>query len=415
MKKKTLIWIAIAVAVVALIGYFSSRKKETFVTLGGVQKGDIEELISASGAIESETLVKISSEISGEVTDIFVDIGDSVRVGQPLVRIRPDNFKSAADRARATLQAQESQESQSRTAIAQAELRLSRAKQDLARIQRLVDKEVASGADLLAAQNTYDLAVRDLESAKSQAAAARFQVQSAAATLRDAQLTLSRTEILSPLNGSVLNVISKKGERVVGTAQMAGTTIMSLAAITDLQVRVQINENDVNRIKVGQEVRIRVDAAEDTVFKGYVRKVSNINKDKPTPEAVTEYEAILALPYRLNGPKLKMLKIGMSASADILTNSKTGVLIAPVQAVLFKTDSTKPNPDGSYPDYEYVYTYKAGKVHKKVVKTGISNSAMIEIATGLTQGDSLVTGPFDVLNNKLKDGAEVAKQPQNQR
>lgn len=409
MKRKTLIWLIVAAVVVGGIVYLKLKgAPPTEVSVGAVSSGDIEELISASGSIESETLVKISSDVSGEITNIFVDIGDTVHVGQPLVRIRPDNYQSAAERARAGMLAQEASSEQTEATIHQAELRLAKAKADLARVKNLVAKEVSSEADLIAAQSTYDVAVRELEAAKSSAQAAKFNVRSAKASLKDAELTLSKTEILSPINGSVLNLISKRGERVVGTAQMSGTTIMSLAAINDLQVRIQLNENDVNRIRIGQEARVRVDAAEDTVFHGVVKNVSNINKDKTTSDAVTEYEAVISLPAKLNGPKLTMLKIGMSASVDILTNSKKDVLVAPVQSVLFKTDSSKPNPDGSYPDYEYVYVVKNKEVSKRVVKTGISNSAMIEVVNGLKKGDTVATGPYDALTTKLNDKMKVA-------
>lgn len=409
MKRKTIIWLIVAAVVVGGIVYMKLKgAPPTEVTVGAVSSGDIEELISASGSIESETLVKISSDVSGEITHIFVDIGDTVHVGQPLVRIRPDNYQSAAERARAGMLAQEASSEQTEAAIHQAELRLAKAKADLARVKNLVAKEVSSEADLITAQSTYDVAVRELEAAKSSSQAAKFNVRSAKASLKDAELTLSKTEILSPINGSVLNLISKRGERVVGTAQMSGTTIMSLAAINDLQVRIQLNENDVNRIRIGQEARVRVDAAEDTVFHGVVKNVSNINKDKTTSDAVTEYEAVISLPAKLNGPKLTMLKIGMSASVDILTNSKKDVLVAPVQSVLFKTDSSKPNPDGSYPDYEYVYVVKNKEVSKRVVKTGISNSAMIEVVNGLKKGDSVATGPYDALTTKLNDKMKVA-------
>lgn len=409
MKRKTIIWLIVAAVVVGGIVYMKLKgAPPTEVSVGAVSSGDIEELISASGSIESETLVKISSDVSGEITHIFVDIGDTVHVGQPLVRIRPDNYQSAAERARAGMMAQEASSEQTEASIRQAELRLAKAKADLARVKNLVAKEVSSEADLIAAQSTYDVAQRELEAAKSSAQAAKFNVRSAKASLKDAELTLSKTEILSPINGSVLNLISKRGERVVGTAQMSGTTIMSLAAINDLQVRIQLNENDVNRVRIGQEARVRVDAAEDTVFRGVVKNVSNINKDKTTSDAVTEYEAVISLPAKLNGPKLTMLKIGMSASVDILTNSKKDVLVAPVQSVLFKTDSSKPNPDGSYPDYEYVYVVKNKEVSKRVVKTGISNSAMIEVVDGLKKGDTVATGPYDALTTKLNDKMKVA-------
>lgn len=415
MKRKTIIWLIVAAVVVGGIVYMKLKgAPPTEVTVGAVSSGDIEELISASGSIESETLVKISSDVSGEITHIFVDIGDTVHVGQPLVRIRPDNYQSAAERARAGMLAQEASSEQTEAAIHQAELRLAKAKADLARVKNLVAKEVSSEADLITAQSTYDVAVRELEAAKSSSQAAKFNVRSAKASLKDAELTLSKTEILSPINGSVLNLISKRGERVVGTAQMSGTTIMSLAAINDLQVRIQLNENDVNRIRIGQEARVRVDAAEDTVFHGVVKNVSNINKDKTTSDAVTEYEAVISLPAKLNGPKLTMLKIGMSASVDILTNSKKDVLVAPVQSVLFKTDSSKPNPDGSYPDYEYVYVVKNKEVSKRVVKTGISNSAMIEVVSGLKKGDTVATGPYDALTTKLNDKMKVAVKAKNQ-
>ncbi|MEJ1929248.1 efflux RND transporter periplasmic adaptor subunit [Nostoc sp. NIES-2111] len=415
MKRKTIIWLIVAAVVVGGIVYMKLKgAPPTEVSVGAVSSGDIEELISASGSIESETLVKISSDVSGEITHIFVDIGDTVHVGQPLVRIRPDNYQSAAERARAGMMAQEASSEQTEASIRQAELRLAKAKADLARVKNLVAKEVSSEADLIAAQSTYDVAQRELEAAKSSAQAAKFNVRSAKASLKDAELTLSKTEILSPINGSVLNLISKRGERVVGTAQMSGTTIMSLAAINDLQVRIQLNENDVNRVRIGQEARVRVDAAEDTVFRGVVKNVSNINKDKTTSDAVTEYEAVISLPAKLNGPKLTMLKIGMSASVDILTNSKKDVLVAPVQSVLFKTDSSKPNPDGSYPDYEYVYVVKNKEVSKRVVKTGISNSAMIEVVNGLKKGDTVATGPYDALTTKLNDKMKVATKAKTQ-
>ena len=413
MKRKPIIWTVCICVLIAAFFFFSNRPKPTIVTVDGLRKADIEEVISASGSVESETLVKISSDVSGEITDIFVEIGDTVHKGQPLVRIRPDNYQSAAERARAGLSAQSATAKQAEVQIEQAELKVQKAQQDMSRTQVLVRREVASQSELQASQSAYDIAKQDLEAIKSAAQAATYNVRSAQASLKDAEQTLSKTSILAPLTGTVLNVISKKGERVVGTAQMAGTTIMNLSAVNDLQIRIQLNENDVNRIKIGQPVRVRVDAAEDTIFKGLVKNVSNINKEKTTTDAVTEYEAIISLPQSLNKGNLNLLKIGMSASVDIITNSKKQVLVAPVQAVLFKTDSSKPNADGSYPDYEYVYVIKNGKADKRMVKSGISNSASIEITRGLNLKDSIATGPYETLINKLKDKMMITTQSKN--
>jgi HlyD family secretion protein len=241
------------------------------------------------------------------------------------------------------------------------------------------------------------LAVKDLNNLQNSLRIAEFNSRSATATLKDAMQTLSKTQIKSPISGIVLDVYMKKGEKVVGTGQMSGTVIMGLADVKELEVTTLINENDINRVHKGQKAKIHIDAVHGLSLGGSVLTVSTINKDKTTADAVTEYESRIKFDPTNMPKNMQELRLGMTATVDIVTNSKRDRLLVPIQTVLFKTDSTDPNPDGTFNDFEYVLRYKKGKAEIAKVKTGISNSSLIEILSGLSLKDTVLSGPYDVI------------------
>jgi len=403
MKRKYIIWLVIILALAAGIYIMATKKTFLEVTVVTPTTSDIEEVISSTGTIESETLVVISSDVSGELTEVYVKIGDTIKVGTLLAQVKPDNYISITERAEAALGAQKLTEVQSENQIEQARIKVTKSKTDLERTRNLVKNEVGNEADLLTAQTNYELAVKDLNNLQNTLRIAGFNSKSASASLKDARQSLSKTLIKSPSKGIVLNIMVKKGEKVVGTGQMTGTEIMGIGDVTQLQVETLINENDINRIKKGQPTKIHIDALKNLAIDGYVTTVSNIYKSKTTADAITEYQAKIMLKPGIDAKTIQQLRLGMTATVDIVTNSKKGRMVLPIQCVLFKTDSTKPNPDGSYNDYEYVYVLSKTKAKEAKVKTGISNSSLIEIESGLSAKDSVLSGPYDLLTGgKIK-------------
>lgn len=413
-------------------------KKLNKVEIAEVKNTTIVERVSASGKIQPVDEVSISSEVSGEVREITIEEGDSVKRGELLVRIRPDNLQSALDRTVANLNSQRANLALTKARMAQSKAQFLRAKQDYERNKKLFENKVISAAEWNGFEATFEGAKSDLVAAEQTIEAARYTVKSSQASVKDARESLGLTSIYAPMDGIVTKLSVEKGEKVVGTSQMSGTEIMRIADLSRMEVRVDVNENDIIRVSEGDEVEIDVDAYsyQDKVFTGTVTAIANsANETAGISESVTEFEVrILIDPSSyadlLKERKQSPFRPGMTASVDIITEKKVDVLSVPLSAVTARDlekekekankkdgergegrgnkDSKKEDSSKSDDNLkEIVFVVEDGKVKMTEVKTGISDFDNIEILSGVKMGQKIVEGPFIMVSKKLKDGEEV--------
>lgn len=401
---------------------------------------NIVEKVSASGKVQPETEVKISSDVSGEITELYVQEGDSVRKGQLLLRIRPDNYQAMVNQQSAMVGTQQANVGQSQARLQQL---LASAKQTELTYRRnasLYKQKVISQAEYEQAKAAYDASQEEINSARANIRAAQSSVRSAQAGLDEARKNLNKTTIYAPVSGTVSKLNVEKGERVLGTAQMAGTEIMRIANLNSMEVRVNVNENDVSNVDLGDSADVEVDAyaSRNLKFRGIVTSIANTAKDALTAEAVTEFEVrvrLLPESYRqlvrtVGGRTVVPFRPGMTASVDVITDRKSGVLAVPLAAVTTRSDSAFVKPGnkegsglkvgrgrgGSATDEaakpkgtieEVVFVVRGGKAVLTPVKTGISDFDHIEIVSGVQSGEEVVSGPFRAVSKTLKDGALV--------
>jgi HlyD family secretion protein len=456
MKKKSnrVWWILGGIVVLLIVGFVAAKQagiigkpEATEVDFVTVNRASIIERVSASGRVQPQVEVKISPDVSGEIIGLYVNEGDPVKAGQLLCRIRPDNYESLMSRAQATVNSSKAQFEQAKASVAQSEARLIRARADFERNRKLLTDKVISAADFETSEANYNVAKQEVEAARANVRAAQFNIQSSQASLRDASENLRKTTIYAPVNGTVSKLNIELGERVVGTSQMAGTEIMRIANLQNMEVRVNVNENDIVRVNLGDTADIEVDsyAMAGRKFKGVVYEIANTANGLTSSsgaaaaaslaaDAVTEFEVkvkILNSSYEdLLAQKDKKgypFKPGMTASVEIITDRKSNVLAVPIAAVTTRgADSTnvkesedEENKSANAPaakkevPKEIVFVSQGGKAVQREVKTGISDFENIEITSGLKQGEQVIAGPFIAVSKKLKDGDIVAKRDPN--
>lgn len=456
MKKKSnkIWWIILGALVVLLILFLVAKKqgwimaeKPTEVELSKVNTVTLVETVSASGKIQPEVEVKISPDVPGEIIALYVKEGDSVKKGQLLLKIQPENYVSVVDRFRAGVNQSRATAEQTKASIARAESQLLRAQMEYNRQKKLLADKVISQSDFETAETNLKIAKQDVDASKSNYEAAKFGINSAEAALKDASENLRKTNIYAPMNGIVSKLAVELGERVVGTSQMAGTELLRIADLNNMEVRVNVNENDIIRVGLGDTVIVDVDAysASGKKFKGLVTQVANTANGAGSltgaatnsTESVTEFEVrikILAISYRdLIDPrkgKKYPFKPGMTATVDIVTATKPSVLSVPISAVTTRVEGkdkdAKKNEDeddmnlGAVSEEEdtkkekpkeIVFINDKGIAKKREVKTGITDTSagLIEITSGLKAGEEIISGPFLEVSKKLKDGDKVAK------
>jgi HlyD family secretion protein len=450
-KKSNRVWWVLGIVALVLVGSLIAAKQAgiigkpptTEVDFALAKTTDIVERVSASGRVQPEIEVKISPDVSGEIIAMYVKEGDPVKAGQILCRIRPDNYESFSARAEATVNQSKAQLEQAKAAVLQAEARLIRTKADYERNRKLLAEKVISQADFETSEANYNVAKQDIEAQRANVRAAQYSIQSAQASLRDAKENLRKTTIYSPVNGTVSKLNVEQGERVVGTSQMAGTEIMRLANLNNMEVRVNVNENDIVKVSLGDTADIEVDSytMSGRKFKGIVTEVantanglagsSNSASSSLSTDAVTEFEVkikILNSSYTDLSAKLGgrgfPFKPGMTASVEVITDRRSGVLAVPIAAVTTRADST--NLDDTKPAAEegvdetdkavakksikeIVFVADKGKAVQREVKTGISDFENIQIVSGLKKGEQVIAGPFLAVSKKLKTGDLVVK------
>ena len=420
-----LVGLVLLLGIVAIIGKkkgWIGKGNEKVVTYGKPKKVDITEQVSASGMVQPVIEVKISPEVPGEIIDLFVEEGDSVVMGQPLINQRPDNLISALERVQASLNQQKAQEANAKSGFFRAQAQFTRSKLDYERQKGLFEAKAISEADYQLAEANYKIAEQDLKSAEQSVKAAEYIVQSAEASVKEARENLSFTRITAPMHGIVSKLDVEKGERVVGTSQMAGTEMLRIADLNVMEVRVDVNENDIVRVSIGDTVVIDVDSYSylEKKFKGIVTAIANTANLKGSADAVTEFEVKI----RILNESFKDLKTnsrspfrpGMTASVDIMTDTKTDVLSVPLGAVTTRIpkkekkegedEEKKVNKEDELE--EVIFINEDGKAKMVVVETGISDFENIQILKGLEGDEQIITGPFLAVSKDLKDGDLIA-------
>lgn len=423
---------AILLKVTGVVG----KAKEIEVDFANAKKADIVEKVSASGTVQPVTEVKLAPEVSGEIIELHVEDGDAVTKGTLLVKIRPDQQLSQLERAEASLNQQKANVKASESSLLRAEATFIRAEQDYKRQQKLWNEKVISESDWQLAQQNYKVAQNDLAASRETLEAAKYIVSSTEATVKESRENVRRTSVVAPLTGIVSKLSVKQGERVVGTAQMQGTEMLRIADLGKMEVRVNVNENDIVRVHLGDTVLIDVDAYSTSgkEFKGVVTNIANTAKEKLSTDAITEFEVrilILESSYQdlvAKGNKFPF-RPGMTASVEIITTKKYGVLSVPLAAVTTRGEDKEKKPEGEQnqdhqvtnsneqaqqkalkkEDKVVVFINDNGKAKLVQVKTGISDYENIEILEGLADSTEVVVGPFLVVSKRLKEGDKIVK------
>lgn len=412
MKKKTLfILLGIALAVIVLLvigkkaGWFGNSGEFEQVEITEIKPLNIRETVSATGKIQPEVEVMLSSEVSGEIIELPIVEGQQVQVGDLLARVNPDIYQSSLQRAVATLQ-------NIQAGLAQAEANLKEAKSTYERNQTLFEKGIISRAEWEGIVSSYEVAKANRQSAY-------YNVQSASATVNEARESLGRTNIYSPMAGTISSLSAELGERVVGTQQMAGTEILRVADLSAMEVEVDVNENDIVKVSVGDSTIVEVDAYLKQEFRGVVTEISNSAATALTADQVTNFKVkvrILEDSYQhlLEGKpeKYSPFRPGMTATVDIITNKKSDVVGVPISAIVIKSDTSstktkKVENAGPPVRFETVFVKKGDEADLRVVKTGIQDDQNIEITSGLEVGEEVITGPYNTVTKTLKDGDKV--------
>ena len=436
---KSLKWILISLGILVVLLVVLSKagafgKDEGIkVTAEKVQKRTITEIVNASGKIYPEIEVKVSPDISGEVTELTVQEGDSVKKGQVLARIYADIYNIQRNQAASGV-------AQTQAQVANSQAAIDALKAQMEQAQRTYDMQKKLFDDKVISRNEFNVADANLKSSKANYNAAlqgirggEASVQSARQNLAKANTDLGRTVIVAPMDGVVSLLSVKKGEKVAGNSFNVGTEMMRIADMAKIEIRVDVGENDVPKVKLGDSAIIDVDAYSNRKFKGIVTQIASSNNGAASQSAlantsndVTQYKVYIRLlpsSYMdLIGKGSFPFRPGMSASADIQTKTHINVLSVPINAVTTrdKNDSTKTDTkkkdesdiktaEASLDDLEVVVFVldKDGKVSKIKVKTDIQDINNIEITEGLKEGDQVITGPYDVVSKTLKVGKKV--------
>jgi len=448
MKKKKLYWfIGILGSLVILYSVLKAsgvigKEEGIKVAVDKASNRNIIEVVTASGKIYPEIEVKVSSDVSGEITDLPVLEGDSVKKGQILARIYADIYGSMVDKAAASVSQSQAQLANSAAALNSFKARLDQNKAAYNRNKELLGQKVISKSEFETSEATYLAALADYNAAVQQINGNKFAVQSAQANLNEANKNLGRTTIAAPMSGIVSLLSVKKGERVVGTAQMTGTEMLRIADMNTMEVQVDVGENDIPKVKYGDTAIIEVDAYNSRQFKGIVTQIASSSKGAATAtvstassaEQVTSYIVhirILPESYKdllTNAKRTFPFRPGMSASVDIQTRHVNNVLAIPINAVTTRdADSTKhgdkkvPEQDDTTPGSsadtkpvlnEVVFVLqKDGTVKMVSVKTGVQDDAWIQITSGLNAGDQVISAPYTAISRTLENSKKVKVVP----
>ena len=454
-KKKRSNWLLIILGLV-IIGLIAmviwrqkNKPKGVRIAAEKIEARTIVEKVAASGKVFPQTEVKISSDVSGEVVELYVEEGDSVVVNQILAKIDPDAYQSQVERGVASVNAAKAQLANSRSQIQNLTAQKEQIEAQLVNAREIHKRNEALKKDGVISDQDYDASLSNvkaleanlrsseasIKAAEESAKASKYQVESSEASLKELRTNLNRTTIYSRMNGIVSMLSVEQGERVVGTIQMTGTEMMRIANLNAMEVRVDVSENDIPRVSLGDEVDIEVDAYLDRTFKGYVTQIANsatgtANSVSLTSDQVTNFEVRISIDpasYKdlISGNNPYPFRPGMSSSVEIYTERKEGIVGVPIQAVTTRNldeDKNKKkrraNTDDSEEEKaeedlkEVVFLVSGDTVKMLEVQTGIQDDDYIEIKSGVAGiqiGDEVVTAPYSAISRKLEEGERIQK------
>jgi HlyD family secretion protein len=399
-------------------GVFGNKEKGTEVEIAKIEQRTVVETVSGTGKIQPEIEVKISSEVSGEIIALPVKEGQNVKKGDLLVRVNPELYTSGLNRSQAGL-------SNTKAGLSQADAQFKEAKANYERNKKLFDKGIISKAE-------WDKAIAAFEGAEAAKQSAYYNVQSASATVNESRENLGKTAIYAPVDGTISKLDVELGERVLGTQQMAGTEMMRVANLNNMEVEVDVNENDIVKIEIGDSAKVEVDAYLKKEFKGIVTSISNSASATLSADQVTNFKVkvrILKESYAdLTAGKpasFSPFRPGMTATVDIITTRKENVVTVPISAVVMRTDTTssrkvevveEEGDDEAKEEapqvkndkrYECVFVKVGDKVKLRIITTGIQDDTYIEVTSGLQKGETIVTGPYTVVTKELNQDDKV--------
>jgi len=407
MKNNKILKILLPVVLVLLILAIIGKKQGWFgkavmvkVAVENAEKRTIIETITANGKIQPEKEVKISPDVSGEIVELTVKEGDQVEKGRLLLRIKPDTYISQRDRSMAAI-------SSARARLAQAEAQFIQSELSFKRNKQLYEEQTISKSEYEQAEASYSVA-------KAEVDAAKFSVTSSEASLKEANENLIKTSIYAPMSGTVSMLLVELGERVAGTNLMAGTELLRVADLSRMEAQVEVNENDIVRVKMGDTATIEVDAYLDKKFKGIVTEIANSAKTTGvSADQVTNFDVkILVLPesYKdlTDGGIKNPFRPGMSATVDIQTEIKDSVITVPIQSVTTRSDTTKTSSAKASDEIRTLVFITDGKYAlARDVKTGIQDNNYIEITSGVAEKDRVISAPFSAISKKLSDSTLI--------
>ena len=424
-RRKQIIWGATGFFVLWLVVSIalSKREKPIPVTTEKAVRKTILQTVSATGKIQPETEVKISPEVAGEIIELPVEDGMKVKKGNLLVKIKPDSYKALLEQQEAAISSAKATNLQQKATMLKTDQDLKRADEMYAKKTISIQEYNSAQAAADVAKNTYESSLHEIERAEAGSSQARDQ--------------LSKTTVYSPIDGTVTILNSKLGERIVATGQFAGTEVMRVADLNHMEARVDVNENDVVNVKVGDKANIKIDAYGDRKFHGTVYQIANTGSTTGagTQEEVTNFQVKVRIDDH-NVP----FKPGLSCTADIETNMVKDAVAVPMQAVTIRTGESNLSPEeiekrklkasardkgDNNADYvnerqekaaqkeereklvKVVFLKKGGKAQSVKVTTGISDDTYMEIKSGVQAGDEVISGSYSAISRKLKDGAKV--------
>lgn len=416
-KKKIYIIIGAVVALIIVLITLSKTgiigKNDNAIEVDTAKANEITiiETVSATGKIQPEIEVKISSQVSGEIIDLPIKEGQVVKKGDLLVKINPDLYTSGLNRSISNYAG-------TKSGLNQADASFKEAEASFQRNKTLYEKGIISKSE-------WDKAIAAFEVAKANKQSAYYNVQSASATVKEAKDNLGRTTIYSPNDGTISKLSVELGERILGTQQMAGTELLRVANLNNMEVEVDVNENDIVKINIGDETKIQVDAYLKKEFKGVVTSISNSASSATSADQVTNFKVkvrILKESYQdlIEGKPetYSPFRPGMTATVDIITKRKVNVIGIPISSVVIKSDTTA-TPKIEVSDsgdkvksksdkkLECVFVKVGDKAKIRIVKTGIQDDTNIEILSGLKKGDEVITGPYVTVSKDLNSGDKV--------
>lgn len=434
---KKVIWIiAIGLGIILAICMYKISKGDAPINVytQKVSKRTIIEIVSATGKIQPETELKITSDVSGEITEMLVKEGMQVKKGDLLCRIKPDLYNNALERVNASVNTTKANLNTAKAQLEQAKANLLSAEANFNRSKKLIEQNAISQQEFETSKAQYESAKANVAALEAGVNAGVYTIESTQASLKEAQTNLGKTYIYSPVDATVSKLVSKKGERVVGVNGMSGTEILRLANMNEMEVSVEVNENDIIKVHNGDTALVEVDAYMDKKFKGIVTEIANSsNNNGISVDQVTNFVVKVRLLrdsylYLINEKNQVPFRPGMSASVDIQTRRVINVIAVPIQAVTTRNKDSLKNKENEMDKptidikndnedkdkqvieeeiKEFVFVVENDKVKQLEVKTGIQDNDYIEILKGIDLNKEVVCGPYKAVAKELKEGSKI--------